>query len=67
MHRNLLLALALLAALPLAAQETADQDGRYLIQFRQFGGAAAAVRAELQRMRQPVGPEIDGFLNSLAA
>ncbi|MDH5538032.1 MAG: S8 family serine peptidase [Rhizobacter sp.] len=45
MHRNLLLALALLAALPLAAQETADQDGRYLIQFRQFGGAAAAVRA----------------------
>lgn len=45
MKRSFLPALLLAAALPLAAQETADADGRYLIQFRDFAGAANAVRA----------------------
>ena len=45
MIRNLLSALALVVTLPVSAQQTADQDGRYLVQFKRFGGAAAAVRA----------------------
>lgn len=45
MKRLLFGALVFLAAVPLAAQETADQDGRYLIQFRDFRGAANVVRA----------------------
>ncbi|MGB3053037.1 MAG: hypothetical protein WBB42_18685 [Polyangiales bacterium] len=32
-----------------------------------LSGAAQAVRAELQRMGQPIGPEIEGFLDTLAA
>jgi len=43
---RLLLSFALaLVTLPLSAQRVADQDSRYLIQFRDFRGAAAAVRA----------------------
>lgn len=41
----LLASAALTVALPLAAQQTPDQDGRYLIQFRDFRGAAQVVRA----------------------
>ncbi len=45
MKRSLIAAAILsLAAIAASAQETA-QDGRYLIQFRDFRGAAAAVRA----------------------
>jgi len=32
-----------------------------------LAGAAVAVRAELKRMGQPIGPEIEGFLKTLAA
>ncbi|NNE18467.1 MAG: hypothetical protein HKN10_08330 [Myxococcales bacterium] len=32
-----------------------------------LSGAVEAVRAELQRMRQPIGPEIEAFLESFAA
>ena len=45
MKRALVGLIAALFAFPLTAQETADQDGRYLIQFRDFRGAAAVVRA----------------------
>jgi serine protease len=45
MFRILLTAFGMCLALPLAAQDSADQDGRYLIQFKNFRGAAAAVRA----------------------
>lgn len=45
MNKSLLIALALSASFPLAAQEIANQDGRYIIQFKNFQGAAASVRA----------------------
>ena len=41
----LLSALALALTQPVAAQPTPAEDGRYLIQFKQFRGASAAVRA----------------------
>ena len=45
MRTTLLGLVVVLMASPLAAQEAADQDGRYLVQFRDFRGAAAVVRA----------------------
>lgn len=45
MNRFLLSVALALVVLPLTAQERADQDGRYLIQFRDFRGAAAVVSA----------------------
>jgi len=45
MKRSCLSLLLSLVVLPVAAQEAAAQDGRYLVQFKDFRGAAAAVRA----------------------
>jgi subtilisin family serine protease len=45
MNKTLAAALCLATSLPLAAQQPAAQDGRYVIQFKSLKGAAAAVRA----------------------
>jgi subtilisin family serine protease len=45
MNRLILSVALACVALPLSAQEVPGQDGRYLVQFRDFRGAAAIVRA----------------------